>query len=72
MSDKLLLIGGVSCSGKTTICEQLELLYNIGNRRLHNYVFEVAKESEVEDVINKWSDLVPESIRRLIHPEFAT
>lgn len=67
MSNKLLLIGGVSCSGKTTICEQLKLINNIGNRRLHNYIFEVARERGVEDVISRWSDLVPESMCRLIH-----
>ncbi len=66
MPSKLLLIGGVSCSGKTTICEQLKLIYDIGNRRLHNYVLELAREKGIENAIGRWSDLAPESMRRLI------
>lgn len=66
MKAKLILLGGVSSSGKTAICSSLNQRYSIENKRLHNYVLAIANEENLGDLSSEWDNLAPEAMRRLV------
>ena len=65
MTGKLVLIGGVSGVGKTTLAERLCRVMGCPNIRIHNYVLKIAKERMV-DPIKKWDSLLRKSVPLII------
>jgi len=66
MKGKLLLVGGISSSGKTTLCEQLALKAGVENRRLHHYIFQSAGDRSIPEVLDNWDHFSIEGMKRLI------
>jgi adenylate kinase len=66
MTNKLILLGGISAVGKSEICKHLESSYNIKNRRLHNYVINIAKERRIENMLTMWDELAQEAMRIML------
>src|SRR3989344_5241837 len=66
MKSKLLLLGGVSCSGKTAVCERMGELYGIPNQRLHDHVLRLGIGRSIDYIIENWNEFTPQAMRAII------
>jgi len=66
MTSKLLLIGGASAAGKSSLCQELQRQYGVNTRRLHHYALQIAQERKIVNPMEDWNSLVKEGIIRLI------
>ncbi|MDI6737133.1 MAG: hypothetical protein QME12_01290 [Nanoarchaeota archaeon] len=66
MPGKLIILGGVSSVGKTTLCRQIESAYGIANKRLHSYIFEAAKLKPMDEILANWNRFMPDAVNLLV------
>ena len=63
---KLIIIGGTSSSGKTTICDYLKDTYQILNRRIHKYMLKEFEKNNVQYTMDNWEKMLPNIIKKII------
>lgn len=66
--NKLILIGGVSGTGKSTLANLLDSRGIATHKRIHEFAFDIAKEIDVgiENIFNQWNSHLPEIIARTV------
>ncbi len=66
MTSKLVLIGGVSGVGKTTIANRLSRVLGCPNIRIHPYVLKLANDRGIKNPINSWDRLFQDCMPKFI------
>jgi len=62
---RIILLGGASSCGKTTLCTMLTEDFGIPNLRLHRYILGHAKREGIDPVAN-WDNISPIAMRALL------
>ena len=66
MKSKLLLLGGVSCVGKTSLCKQISDMHGWQHLRIHPYVLNLARKEGISDLNEHWNSLVYKIVPELV------
>jgi adenylate kinase len=62
MKPKLVLIAGISGTGKTSLCQKISNMLGWQHLRIHPYVLDLAKKKNIENPSDIWNSLLLESI----------